>query len=1299
MNPISQRQPTTTAQYGIWMAQQMVPESPSYLTGEAIELKGKLDRKALSDSVVAVLNHCSTLHMRFEIDNEGLWQWPQPLSEAPPEYHDMRQQPDPDAAAQAWMRQSLNTLCRPTEDPLYRSAVLQVADNRHLWFLQVHHIALDGYGYSLICQAVAARYSATVNQQPLPELPDWKLDKVIEAEQRYKANGGFERDRNFWVEHLQHVPAPAVIAEPQEFSDAVRRHSSRLSEAEIASLQQAAQRCGQDWGSWMLAAIGMWLARHSGQRQLTFGLPVMNRLGTPALNVPCMAMNIVPMSVYVDPEHSMQQMGQALAGHMRKIRPHLYYRYGWIRGDLGLLEAQKHLFNQAVNIMPFDRHAPFAGLESSIHPVSAGPVKDLNISVFVLNAEWQLLLEGNPYGYSDAHLAELHADLLKWLKTLAAHPHDATLAPLLEQLPALSILQGNSLAAEPRPVIRRLIEAAAGNPGKTALEHENGSLSYQALLQEVSALAATLQSGGLQAQDRVVILLPRSSQAIVAILACLWTGACYVPVDPTGPASRLDMVLKDCAPQRIVTLTCWAESAGDIPVLCLDQVDLENPADTTCPPPYMPADDDPAYLLYTSGSTGKPNGVMMGHGALAHFVESAGSLYGIEASDRMLQFAPLHFDASIEEIFLALCHGATLILRSDAVLESIQAFTSFVEQAAISILDLPTAYWHELAHALSPASAVQLASVRLTIIGGEAALPERARRWRDQLPGNVLCNSYGPTEASIIATTANLGGKDAVWDGGDQLPIGRPRPSVTALVVDEQGYLQAEGRPGELLLCGPALALGYYQNPELTARRFIQPQHLPGIARAYRTGDKVCLQNGQLMFLGRLDNEVKISGLRIDPAEVENALLANPVVREAAVLAQARKPSGYVLVAFVSCTEEVTSQQLKQALASILPDPAIPDRWHFLSQLPRNLNNKIDRKQLQELMTIAEPASLPQASPVEQQIMQVWHEVLGEMPQDVDANFFDLGGKSLQAIQVSNKLGLLLQREIPISALFQHATVQALARALNAPAAHRPPPASADLAFAPVLPIQRGTAPALFCLHPAEGLSWCYLPLAQYLPGVAIHGLQAVPDALPDSFDDMVEQYVARICAQQPHGPYHLLGWSLGGGLAQAMAARLQAMGKQVGMVALMDSYPASAFAAWRAPQLQDALITLLSVTGEVEADTPETIYQRLLRPGSPLAVLGRDRLEQMGQAALHGMQLFRSSSTPRYQGDILLFQAAQRGEEVPDPASWQPYIDGQMQCITLDCNHFGMSDPGPMRVIGAEITKYIDISAREEAA
>lgn len=424
---MSTRLPTTSAQYGIWVAQQMSPASPAYLTAEVIVLQGMPDLAALDLSVREVLTHCEALHMRFEVDADGLWQIPTGADCQALVSHDLSAADEPELAARAWIDAMLAQPVDLVRGPLFRTALLRTDSREWWWVLAVHHIVLDGFGYSLICQTLAERYSARVSGQPLPALPDWSLAPVLAAEQRYREVGGMARDQAFWLAHLQAPSPPAQIAAAAGFPDGVRRRDACLGPAEIARIQAAARQCGQDWGSWMLTAIGLWLAAQSGQRALTFGMPVMNRLGTPAISVPCMAMNILPLSLHLHEGDTPRMLCRQIAEAVRAIRPHLYYRYGWIRMDLGLMAQQKHLFNQAVNILPFDRSAAFSGLGARIHPVHAGPVKDLNISVFVLNSEWRLRLEANPDAYPDGRLDALHADLQQWLVCFAAQPAEQPL--------------------------------------------------------------------------------------------------------------------------------------------------------------------------------------------------------------------------------------------------------------------------------------------------------------------------------------------------------------------------------------------------------------------------------------------------------------------------------------------------------------------------------------------------------------------------------------------------------------------------------------------------------------------------------------------------------------------------------------------------------------------------------------------------------------------------------------------------------------------------------------------------------
>ena len=386
--------------------------------------------------------------------------------------------------------------------------------------------------------------------------------------------------------------------------------------------------------------------------------------------------------------------------------------------------------------------------------------------------------------------------------------------------------------------------------------------------------------------DLVAVALPRGIDAVTALLGILLSGAAYAPLDLTAPQERMAELLDDARPALILTTRAHTGAFGGRAVLLLDEPGSEPAPAPRAARPTAPLPKDLAYVLHTSGSTGRPKGVEIAHRALAHFVAGAAHRYGPHKADRVLQFAPPHFDTSVEEIFLTLCAGATLVVRGEDMTDSVPAFLDACARLRISFLDLPTAYWHELAYAVSTGTAALPADVGTVVIGGEAALPERVDRWRKAVGTSVrLLNTYGPTEATVVATVADL--HDPALAPGD-VPIGLPLPGTRAAVVD-----------GELHLLGDNLADGY-RGEHADAARFAALDALPGGPRSYRTGDLVRVgDDGQLRYVGRSDTEFKISGHRVHPAEVESVLVAHGEVRDAAVVGQILDDGTRRLVAYV----------------------------------------------------------------------------------------------------------------------------------------------------------------------------------------------------------------------------------------------------------------------------------------------------------------------------------------------------------------------------------------------------------------
>jgi nonribosomal peptide synthetase MxcG len=586
-------------------------------------------------------------------------------------------------------------------------------------------------------------------------------------------------------------------------------------------------------------------------------------------------------------------------------------------------------------------------------------------------------------------------------------------------------------------VVEQISERARQRPDAVALEYGSRRVSYGELLTGSRRLAARLAALGAGPDEPVAVLLPRGVEAVTAILGTLLSGAGYLPLDPEGPESRNAEILKDARPPLLLTNSRYAERldrSGTPRVVLLDEESEAGPEEPPLRAPDDPASEEHlAYVIYTSGSTGRPKGVMVERGALAHFVAGARRRYGLEPDDRVLQFAPLHFDASVEETFLTLCAGATLVLRTDEMLQSVARLLAACEECGVTVLDLPTAFWHEVVYSVSTGAAALPACMRTVVIGGEAALPERVARWRRAVGDSArLLNTYGPTEATVVATAATMNSEAAA---GEEVPIGRPLPGVRAAVLDTGGRPVPRGEVGELYLAGGGLARGYLGRPDLDAGRFVTLDRVPGRPRAYRTGDLVRQrEDGQLVFVGRADDEFKISGHRVDPAEVESALLRHPSVREAAVAGEVLEDGARRLAAHVvAATSPAPSPaDLRRHLRFRLPAAVVPAAFKFVDRLPRTTSGKIDRSTLRAAAgeRLAGEVTAPAAG-LERAVLIVWEEVLGTSGLSARDDFFELGGQSLQAIQASNRLGIELGCEVPVALLFRHPTAAELARALD----------------------------------------------------------------------------------------------------------------------------------------------------------------------------------------------------------------------------------------------------------------------------
>jgi nonribosomal peptide synthetase MxcG len=1265
--------PLTSAARGIWLGQALNPTCRAYWTAEYLELRGPLNRNALRAAVNHAIREAETLHQRIFREGNDL------LARVDvPDRIELSETELPESAARALLNAELPPAPDLSCDPLYTLRLLRVGVTHHLLQLRVHHLALDGTGYGLVYQRLLHCYSQFA-QGLTPAFEARPLRALITEEADYRRSHAFNLDRAYYAALLRNAKEPSSLQPLRPLGSRPRVRRSHLSAEEFAGGVQKLRSLRLEPAPFLLATLACWLEEHTGERQHVVGLAIAARFSPLALKSPCMAMNIVPVLVDVQRDKTLADVTRSVQEQLRDGRRHQRYRYEDLRADCATRGVARP-FGVVLNYMPFGPPSQVDELQITRHPLAAGPVEDLALSIVAEASGWRCDLEGHAEAYDEATLTALEASWRERLEAALAAPEQPIAELFAPRRIASLLVSGGSV--EPLDVLTCLERHAQLRPRAPAIEGDGvPSLNYFELLSEVRRCAGAFAQRGVRLGDRVALLLRRLPSTVAAQLAVLWLGATYVPVDPDGPPERILRVLDDARPSLVV-----AESV-DVARLELSRWPCMSPGHRgTAVDRSVVADTTPAYVIFTSGSTGTPNGVVVSRGALAHFTAAGCQRYGLRARDRILQFSPLQFDASVEEIHLTLASGATLVLRTDEMLESLTRFASNCERLGITVLDLPTAFWHELVDA--PRSLPRLSAVRLWIIGGEAAHPEKVQRHFERFGDRTrLVNSYGPTETTVVCATAELRPQGCAGP----TPIGGPLPGVELLVLDDALQVVDQGRVGQLAVLGPTLATGYFGREELTSTRFVTLLRAGQVHRAYLTGDRVRVnERSELVYLGRLDDELKLSGHRVQPLEVELALSQLPGLAECAVVGVQNAGRAQLAAYYVPRGSGPAPASLREALRARIHPAAIPGHFIRLERLPRDTNGKVDRNALRKLV----PSCTAEAcllSEWERTVAAAFSAVLGHAVASPDADFFALGGHSLAALQLASRLSQSTGFDVPISSVFEHTTVRGMARVLATQ-----PQLSGTVSdpLAPYVILREGQEATVFCVHPADGLAYCYWGLGAHWPGVRLIGLQPWALRHPEvtTASMALERHARLIEELRPTGPLHLLGYSSGGGLALELAALLKARGRDVRTLAMLDSLPSDVWQGTPLPTLRDALVSMLDDLDASPRDASgqlvsiESLYERLSAPGSTLAVFDTATLELMARVALDGMIAYRGILHSKWEGELIYFAASPPGGEHTKWRAWLPYLTSTPQVIKVPASHLGMTQPQILERVAAAL-------------
>ncbi|MGW2817874.1 amino acid adenylation domain-containing protein [Streptomyces sp. NPDC001415] len=1172
----------------------------------------------------------------------------------------------------------------PAAPPLLRMSLVTLAPGRSELVFTAHHVLFDGWSLPLLTEDLLRLYGTGGDASALPAPAAYRdFLRWLSARDR-------KRSVAAWAAELDGIDEPTLLAPAAPAAcDADPGDTGQLEVPIPAGVAAEISRRAAELGVTLNTVVqGAWalvLAGLMGRQDVVFGATVSGRPAeVPGVDsMVGLFINTLPVRVAMSPWDSIGTLLTGLQDRQGALLDHHHTGLADIHRATGL----PVLFDTVTvfESFPVDRAGigeanKSAGIEITAATSANGTHYPLGVAA-TAEPSLRVVLQYQRDRF-DAGTAEDIADrFARVLHQVAADPGTPVgavdgLAPAGRErlLADLNDTPPTEIRTPQGTVAELFAAQAAATPDAPAVVSEEATLTYRELDTRVNRLAARLTRRGVGPEAVVAVALRRSPDLVVALLAVARAGGAYLPVDPTLPDERIAFMAADSGAGLALVDATTTDRLAPVPVLQLriDEPESDPGGDAATAPAAVL--DSTAYIIYTSGSTGRPKGVAVTHRGIAALARGHVERLGVTPESRMLQLASPSFDVSLCELFTALLCGAAVVTADVTRLAPGTPLADTIAAHAVTHAMIPPAML-----ALVPADA--LSTVESLVVGGEVTPPELVAAWA---PGRSMVNVYGPTETTACVTMSTPLAPDTGLP-----PIGRPTPDTLLYVLDQALRPVRRGTAGELYIAGPGVARGYVGRPGLTAERFVPCPFGPPGERMYRTGDMVVTgQDGQLAFQGRADGQVKIRGFRVELGEVEAALLAHPAVARAAVIVDDRDGDRRLAAYLVPGTtppDGALPAELRRHLRARLPQYMVPSALTVIGELPFTRNGKLDRSALPAPDYAGASSGRPARTPREEILCGLFAEVLGIGRIGIDDGFFTLGGHSLLATRLINRIRVVLGVELPLRTVFQSPTVAELARHLESGGSEgddggTTPPADA---FAPVLPIRvveadgPGTEP-LWWIHPGGGICWPYLGFAGLLPADRpVYGIQAKgfdgKTPLPGSIDDMVADYTAEILAVQPQGPYHLMGLSIGGTLAHAIAAELQRQKHEVALLALLDSAPGSHLREQAPP---------------TATEIREYFTEHLT--GVSGTADGEEFLTNAVSVIVNHTMLMPEFHQPVFRGDAVFFNA------VPKPEGtfaglWRPYIRGTVHEHDIDSAHGDMYLPGP----AAEICRIIGESTR----
>jgi len=1159
--------PLTPAQQQLWLHAQLAPETSLYNEPLTVRRKGPLDVSALERSFNEIIRRHEAWRTTFPVIDG------QPLQKVEPSFEiklpliDLRRLPLLEREGEA-MRQAAEDARQPFDlarGPLFRAKLVCLGNEDYRLFVTLHHLIFDGFsGYRVFLPELVALYEAFSHGKPspLPALPFQFADYALQQKE-WESSDTLARQMDYWRHQLAgDLPAlqlPMTRTRPaaQTFRGAMQ--SITLPASLSDAVRQFSRREGVTLYMTLLAAFNVLLQRYSGQEDILIGSNTAGRNYPGSEKLLGYFLNTIVLRTDLSGSPTFRQV-------LERVRRTTLDALSNDEAPLDRLVAELHPQRDVKRNPLFQ---VLFSLEPPVTVVEPGwDITCIDVETGTTKFELCLVLDDRPEGLlcrfiyntglfdADA-ISRMGSHWQTLLESIVADPgRQISKLPLLTRAERHRILlewNDTAIAYQPRPVHELFEAQVERTPDAIAVGCGAKQLTFRELNQRADQLADHLRTFGVSPGAAVALCVDRSVEMIVGILGILKAGAAYVPLDPTYPAERIEFMIADCGARVLLTqsgVVAAGTTRSGVRTVFLDSDDWQvaNPSGPRTP--VRASLDDLAYIIYTSGSTGGPKGVEVTHRNLAHSNHARLNYYG-DRVDSFLLLSFYAFDSSVAGIFHPLTGGGTLVIPppGDSGWAPEQLAALIAEKRVSHVLTFPSLY----GDLLERADAVQLTSLRCAIVAGEACPRQLVDSHYRALPQTSLFNEYGPTEATVWSSVYEC----EPGETETTVPIGRPIANAQLYVLDQNLEPVPTGVAGELYVGGDGVARGYRNRAELTDLNFIPDPFArkPG-QRLYRTGDLVrYLADGNLEFLGRVDQQIKIRGLRIELGEIEAALTAYPDVREAVVVTHRNGSGDPALIAFVTAREEyaTSSNELRTFLKTTLPAYMVPTAFRFLKTLPRTPNGKVDRQKLTAESIGGESTShgiTPPRNDVERRLLAIWQSVLGTTSEDIGQDFFELGGHSLLAARLLARIEKEFGRSLSLAFVFQSPTIEQMAESLVS--------AGQTLRERAIVAIQpKGSLPPLFWVRGGPRFRLLAHKLGSDQPffGLDLPFIDGNRLPVPYKFEDIAALLIRVMREVQPVGPYLIGGLCVNAVIAYEIAQQLVREGQEVALLAMLDAH------------------------------------------------------------------------------------------------------------------------------------------------